>query len=114
VRRGELYRVVRPAGDPRPVRVFIVASRNRFLDTGYGSATCVPVYSSVLGLDTEVELDDANGLKHPSAGRCDELQRVPRSQLRNFVGELSTTQLRQMSRALAVALEIAPTDIADL
>jgi mRNA-degrading endonuclease toxin of MazEF toxin-antitoxin module len=74
----------------------------------------VPVYSSAQGLATEVALDETNGLKHPSAARCDELQRILRSDLRNFVGTLSVEQTRQMGRALAIALEITPADVADL
>ena len=114
MRRGELYRVTHPTNDTRNARVFIVASRNRFLEANYSTATCVPVYSTVQGLETEILLDERNGLKHRSAGRCDDLQRVARRDLRTFVGALSQSQLQQLSRALAHALDISAEEVADL
>ena len=113
MKRGELYRVIHPPGDPRDARVFIVASRNRFLAANYSSATCVPVYTSVQGLETEVHVDESNGLKHASAARCDELQRVMRRDLRVYVGVLSELQLVALSRALAVALGISENDLSE-
>ena len=114
MQRGELYRVRHPSGDPRLFRTFLVASRNRFLQANYASATCVPVYSTIHGLDTEIPLDERNGLKHPSAGRCDELQRMLRRDLTDYVGSLTSAQMRDLSRALASALGILPEDLNDL
>jgi mRNA interferase MazF len=114
MQRGELYRVRHPSGDARLFRTFIVASRNGFLEANYASATFVPVYSTIHGLDTEIVLDERNGLKHPSAGRCDDLQRVLRRDLTDFVGALHRSQLVDFSRALANALEILPEHLEDL
>ena len=33
MRRGELYRVRRPPGDPKPARVFVVVSRQPLIDS---------------------------------------------------------------------------------
>ena len=114
MRRGDLYRVPSPLDDPRRARVYVVISRDQFLSARYSMAACVPIYSSVMGLETEVIFDVANGLKHLSAARCDEVTSVQRSVLRDFIGFASEAQLTELSRALAIALGISPADIADV
>ena len=37
MKRGDLYRVRHPSGDPRPARVFAVVSRQALLDLGRSS-----------------------------------------------------------------------------
>jgi mRNA-degrading endonuclease toxin of MazEF toxin-antitoxin module len=61
-----------------------------------------------------VVLDERNGLKHRSAARCDEATTVQRTQLRDSFGRASDDQLRELSGALAIALDISAADIADL
>lgn len=113
MRRGELYRVAHPQHDPRPARIFVVVSRQPFLDVRYSSAACVPVYTTIQGIDTEVILDENNGLKHRSAARCDEVTSLPRAVLTDFVGTVSESQLRELSAAVALALDIRREDLAD-
>ncbi|MGE3075785.1 MAG: type II toxin-antitoxin system PemK/MazF family toxin [Dehalococcoidia bacterium] len=103
-----------PPDDPKRSRLFVVANQNRFLETPYSTATCIPVYSSIHGLPTELILNESNGLKLPSAARCDELHRILRKDLYLYIGSLSDAQLVELSRALAIALEIRPEDISDL
>jgi len=50
VKRGELYRVFRPSGDPKKARVFVVVSRNTLIETRFSTVTCAPVYSKYDGL----------------------------------------------------------------
>ncbi len=114
MRRGELYLVPTSANDPRRARVYVIVSRDQFLLANYSLAACVPVYSTIMGLGTEVLFDVSNGLKHVSAARCDEVTSIQRAVLRDFVGYSSERQLVQLSRALAVALQISPEDLADL
>jgi len=46
------------------------------------------------------------GLKHDSALHCDELVSLPKARLTRFVGRLSSSQIRNLDRALAAALDI--------
>ena len=40
MRRGELYRVRRPPGDPKPARVFVVVSRQALIESTYSTVVC--------------------------------------------------------------------------
>ena len=114
MRRGELYRVPFPPHDPRSARVFLVVSRQRFLDAGHSSALCVPVYSNYHGLDSEVLVGETDGLKHSSALHCDLVTSLLRSSLTDYVGSLAQDKMALVNRALAVALGISAEDISDL
>jgi mRNA interferase MazF len=97
VQRGDLFRVTQPGSlDPRPSRVFVIVSRDRFIESRYSSVVCVPVYSARSGNQTELLLDESDGLKRPSAARCDELTSVARSRLTQQVGSLSAAKLREL------------------
>lgn len=52
MRRGELYRVRHPAGDPKRSRVFVVVSRQALLDSSFSSAVCAPMFSEGQALST--------------------------------------------------------------
>lgn len=112
--RGELYRVRNPRNDTRPARTFLVVNRQDFLYTSHSTVTCVPVYSRAEGLSTEVAIGPGEGMKYTSFLRCDELTGMQRSLLRDFVGSLSPEKLREVNRALAIALDIDPDDLDDL
>ncbi len=105
--RGELYRVsTTPPADPRRFRVYCLVSRGALIRSRYQSLICAPVYTTRSGLETEVSIGEAEGLKHASAIRCDELTSVPRSELRAFVGSLSPGGVVLLDAALRVALDI--------
>ena len=107
VKRGELYKVVKPTKqDPKRQRVFVVVSRQEVIATSYSTVIVAPVYSNCLGLTTEVEVSKDEGLKHHSCIRCDELLSLPKSALTDYVGKLSETKLKELNRALKIALEI--------
>lgn len=113
MKRGELYRVALPPGDARRTRVFLVISRDGFLDTSHSSATCVPVYSSYHGLHTEVLIGEPEGLKGTSVLQCDLVTSVNRSLLTHYVGSLSPDLVHRVNRALAIALALDSEDTAD-
>lgn len=50
------------------------------------------------------------GLKHESSIRCDDLTRIEKSRLTNYVGRLSSQKLEALNRALAIALELLGPD----
>ena len=105
--RGELYRVRHPRGDPKRSRVFCIVSRSALIDSSFSTVTCAPIYSARHGLSTQVPVGPEEGLKHESAIHCDELVSLPKSALTDYVGTLSEPRLRELSRALAIALELA-------
>jgi mRNA interferase MazF len=107
MRRGELYRVRRPPGDPKPARVFVIVSRQPLIDSAYSTVICAPVFTHWHGLPTQVAVSAAEGLKHESAIQCDGLMSLEKSKLTDYVGELTTEKLRELDNALLIALGIA-------
>jgi mRNA interferase MazF len=106
MRRGELYRVRKPGGDPKRARVFAVVSRQVLLDSSFSTVVCAPVYSRAQGLSTQVAVGVEQGLKHDSAIFCDNLVSIPRSELTDYVGSLSPRQIPLLDQALRIALEL--------
>lgn len=104
MRRGELYRVRRPPGDPKPARVFVVVSRQPLIDSNYSTVICAPVFTQWHGLSTQVSVSIAEGLKHESAIQCDSLMSLEKSRLTDYVGELAYEKLRELDTALLSAL----------
>ena len=107
MKRGELYRVEKPSRrDPKGFRVFVVVSRQRFIETRFDSVICAPIYTNCIGLPSEVEVGIDEGLKHDSCIHCDELISVEKSKLTNFIGSLSKQKIKELNQALKIALEI--------
>jgi mRNA interferase MazF len=104
MRRGELYRVRRPPGDPKPARVFVVVSRQPLIDSSYSTVICAPIFTQWHGLLTQVSVNTAEGLKHESAIQCDGLMSLEKSRLTDYVGELASDKLRELDSALLIAL----------
>jgi mRNA interferase MazF len=82
-------------------------SRAALIDSSFSTVTCAPIYSARHGLSTQVSVGPEEGLKHASAVHCDELVSLPKSALTDYVGRLSGSALRDLNRALAIALELA-------
>jgi mRNA interferase MazF len=106
MKRGELYRVRRPPGDPKPARVFAVVSRQPLIDSTFSTVICAPVFTQYHGLPTQVSIGTAEGLKHESAIQCDGLMSLEKSRLTDYVGELTFDKLRELDDALLVALAL--------
>jgi mRNA interferase MazF len=107
VRRGELYRVRKPSErDPKRSRVFVVVSRQILIESRFSTVICAPIYTAYDGLSTQVSVGIEEGLKHQSSVHCDELMSLPKSFLTDYVGSLSATKLRQLDRALKMALQL--------
>ena len=58
------------------------------------------------GLATEVNVGVEDGLKHPSVFNCDQLIRLEKSMLTDYVGKLSSKKLHELRAALRVALDV--------
>lgn len=106
MKRGELYRVYRPGGDPKLYRTFVVVSRQVLIDSKFSTVICAPVFSSGQGLSTQVAIGPDEGLKHASWIMCDSLVSLRKSDLTNFVGTVSRQKMEDLDRALLAALEL--------
>lgn len=106
MRRGDLYRVRKPSGDPKSQRVFVVASRQVLIESRFSTVICAPVYTRRDGLATQVNIGIESGLKHDSAIHCDELVSLPKAMLTDYVGALTLPARQLFGRALQVALEL--------
>jgi mRNA interferase MazF len=107
LRRGEIYRVRQPAhGDPKKSRCFVIVSRQELVDSKANRILCAPVNSDGFGLATEVPVSEADGLKHASVVNCDQLTRLEKSLLSDFIGRLSAAKLLQLKAALRIALGV--------
>ncbi len=106
MKRGDLYRVHRPTGDPKHQRVFVVVSRQPLIDSRFSTVICAPVFSNGAELSTQVAIGPDQGLKHQSWIMCDNLVSLRKSDLTQFVGSISPTLLRELRGALKMALDL--------
>jgi mRNA interferase MazF len=106
MKRGDLYRVYRPGGDPKHFRVYVVVGRQIAINSRFSTVICAPIYSNGAGLTTQVQIGVDEGLKHSGWITCDELMSMRKSDLTNFVGSLSLTKIAELNRALGIALDL--------
>ena len=106
MRRGELYRVRKPGGDPKRARVFVVVSRQALIDSRFSTVICAPVYTKGVDLGTQVPVGTAEGMKHASVIMCDNLVSLPKTILTDYVGSLSVSKLSELGRSLRIALDL--------
>jgi mRNA interferase MazF len=104
--RGDIYRVQDPAGDPKRYRCFVVVSRQALIDTRFSTVICAPIFSRGLALETQVSIGINEGMKHESWIVCDNLASVTKTELRHFVGSLSASKIKELDKALSVALAL--------
>jgi len=98
--------VRKPGGDPKRSRVFMVVSRQVLIDSKFSTVICAPVFSTGQDLGTQVRIGIDEGLKHDSWIMCDNLVSLRKADLTNYVGTLSPERLREVNRALRVALDL--------
>lgn len=107
MKRGDLYRVRKPSGDPKKSRVFVVVSRQALIESRFPLVICAPVFTQRDGLSTQVDIGLDEGLKHESTIHCDELMSVRKELLTDYVGHLGAEQLDRLDEALMIALALA-------
>jgi mRNA interferase MazF len=71
------------------------------------TVVCAPIYSQILGLTTEVVLGPGDGLPRTSAVRCDFLTLMFKTKLTQFVATLAPEKIRELNRAVAIALDVS-------
>ena len=86
--------------------MYVVVSRQAFIDARSSTVVCAPVTSTVLGFSTEVPVGPSEGLKHASALQCDRLVSIEKQKLTSFVGSLSAAKLDSLRNALREALDV--------
>ena len=59
-----------------------------------------------LGLKTQVEVGETDGLRHESAIHCDGVLSVAKTRLTGFVGSFSDAKLSELENTLKVALQL--------
>lgn len=106
MRRGDIYRVRRPEGDPKRHRSYVVVSRQSLIGSRFSTVICAPVFTDGDGLSTQVAVGTSEGLKHDSWVLCDNLRSLRKSDLTQFVGSLSSTKLLELDEALRIALAL--------
>ena len=99
--RGEIWHY-RFSG-PDKTRPVLILSRQEVIGLLH-TVMVAPVTSAIRGLASEVPVGVDEGLKHPSAVNLDHVQTVEKSQLVRFVGHLPAERMREVCRALAVAV----------
>ena len=107
--RGEIYRTAEHSPERGGKPGFYVVVSRAFIaeNDDVSTVICAPVYSQVLGLSTEVVVGPAEGLPRVSAVRCDFLALMFKRKLTTFVALLPPRKLAELSRALAVALDLS-------
>jgi len=107
MKRGELYRVsLGSKTDTKKQRVYVIVSRQELIDSIYSTIICAPVYTNYEGLSTQVPVGIEEGLKHPSAIRCDELISISKTRLTDYTGTLSEEKLIELRQALSIAIGV--------
>lgn len=106
MRRGDIYRVLKPQDDPKRYRFYVVVSRQELIDSVYSTVVCAPIHTNGRGLSTQVAVGIDEGLKHDSWVICDNLRSIYKSALTQFVGSLSRSKSTDVDLALAIALGI--------
>lgn len=107
MKRGDLYRVYKASKhDPKRYRVFVVVSRQVCIDSKFSTVICAPIYSAYDGLSTQLQLGIDEGLKCVCSIHCDELVSIPKTALTNYVSNLSGDKIKELNRALSLALEL--------
>jgi mRNA interferase MazF len=106
MKRGELYRVYKPGGDPKRRRTFVVVSRQVLIDSKFSTVVCAPIFTRGEGLSTQVAVGVEEGLKHTSWIMCDNLVSIRKAELSQFVGTISRPRLAELDRALKMSLDL--------
>ena len=83
-----------------------MVSRPALVESRFSTVICAPVFSNGEGLSTQVAIGTNEGLKHPSWIMCDNLISIRKSELTDYVGSVSGPKLRDIDKALKIALDL--------
>ena len=106
MKRGDLYRVHKPGGDPKPYRTFMIVSRQVLIDSRFSTVICAAVFTRGDGLSTQIPVGPEEGLKHSCWVMCDNLVSLRKADLTNFLGSLPASRMQELDQALKMALDL--------
>ena len=87
------------------LRPVVIVSRDDV--TGRRAKTTVAaITSTIRDVPTQVPVDQRDGLAQLSCINCDELQTIPKADLRRRIGRLSETKIEALEEALRFALQL--------
>jgi mRNA interferase MazF len=102
--RGEIWQYAFTRPDKR--RPVLVLSRQDVIGLLH-TVMVAPVTSTIRGAPSEVRVGAAEGLKHDSAVNLDHVQTVEQERLVRRLGQASPATMREVCRALAIAVGCA-------
>ena len=101
MKRGEIWNFRFDSPDKqRPV---LILTRQEIIPVLH-TVTVAPLTSTIRGVPSEVVIGPESGLKNQLAINLHHLVTVPKSQLRRFVGTVSTETLQRVKEAMLFAL----------
>ena len=100
--RGAVIDIDVPDSGRRPA---VVVTRNTLIPL-LTTVTVARVTSTIRGLRTEVDVGAAHGLDRDSVVNCTDVFTVPKGAVGRTRGSLGPVGLRQLDRALRIALEL--------
>ena len=101
VNRGEIWRYRFAAPDKQsPV---LVLSRQEVIGLLH-TVMVAPITPTMRGAPSEVPVGISEGLKHGSAVNLDHVQTLERARLVGYVGHAGPAKMREVCRALAIAV----------
>ena len=99
--RGEIWNV--EFKKPDKIRPVLILTRQEMIPYLH-TVTVGPVTRTIRGVPSEVVVGTEEGLKEPSVINLHHLITIPKSELRRFVGTLSSTKMFQVRKAMLFAL----------
>ena len=104
IARGEIWTYSFAAPDKR--RPVLVLTRQEVIGLLH-TVMVAPITSTIYGAPSEVIVGIPEGLKHDSAINLDHVQTVEQSRLTRRLGQVNPAKMREVCRALAVAVGCA-------
>jgi mRNA interferase MazF len=101
VNRGEVWRYRFRAPDKK--RPVLILSRQEVVGLLH-TVMVAPITSTIRGAPSEVPVGVNEGLRRESAVNLDHIQTVERSRLEGYLGHLGPEKMREVCRALAIAV----------
>lgn len=98
---GEIWRYRFSAPDKE--RSVLVLTRQEVISLLH-TVMVAPITSTIRGAPSEVPVGLKEGLKHESAVNLDHVQTIERARLAGYVGQLGADKMRDVCRALSVAV----------
>ena len=81
--------------------MFVIVGRQAAVESAFSTVVCAPIFSTGLGLASQVPVGSSEGLKHDSWILCAGLVNISKTELTDYIGGLAPRKLGELNRALA-------------